>query len=249
MGNNVTNDTLSAWECVVNEWTDAGQTRKGLRAFGARSPHHRRHFSRTLHVPPFGPPRVAHPSVSHFVTIRLVAGLLLLDLGELLHAAVMSAVSKSGREEDLDDLSDVLFAEQVGAETQDVAMVVLARPAGGHFVVGEGGADASHFIGGDGHADAAAVHEDADLGLTAGDGPCGGGGKVGVIAGRRPVASEVRDLVPLLLEHRQQPAFGLKASMITCDRNLHSCLIGDNRPRLMELQTQLYKSRAKNRRS
>jgi len=147
---------------------------------------------------------------------------LLLDLAELLDAADVTAVAESGGEEDLDDVADLVFAEQVGAEAQDVAVVVLAGAAGGDLVVNECGADATDLVGRDGHADAAAVHEDARLAGPGGNRAGGGGGEVGVVAGPRPVAAEIGNVVPLLLEDGQQPPLRFVPTMIARDRKLHS---------------------------
>src|SRR5690242_7334609 len=68
---------------------------------------------------------------------------LLLDLAELLDAADVTAVAEGGGQEDLDDVADLVFAEQIGAEAQDVAVVVLAGAAGGDLVMDEGSADAA----------------------------------------------------------------------------------------------------------
>ena len=54
----------------------------------------------------------------------------LLQLADLIEAPGVAAVGEMGVEEDLDDLADLVFAEQVGAEAQDVAVVVLAAIGG-----------------------------------------------------------------------------------------------------------------------
>src|SRR3954467_1668606 len=75
------------------------------------------------------------------------AELVFFDLLQLLDPADVPGVAELGAEEDLDDLPDLLLAEQIGAEAQDVAVVVLARPAGGHLLVDQRRADAADFIG------------------------------------------------------------------------------------------------------
>jgi hypothetical protein len=70
---------------------------------------------------------------------------------------------KGRAQENRDDIADLLFADQVGAEAEHVAVIVLARPAGGELIVDERGAHAVDLVGSDAHADTAAVEEDADL--------------------------------------------------------------------------------------
>src|SRR5437660_3423869 len=79
---------------------------------------------------------------------------LLLDLHHLRHPRRVSAVLEGGGEEDLDDAADVLFPEQLGAEAEDVTVVMFTGAAGGDLIVDQGGADAVNLVGGDGHADA-----------------------------------------------------------------------------------------------
>ena len=43
-------------------------------------------------------------------------------------------VGDAGAQDDLYDLADLVFAEQIRAEAQDVAVVVLARPAAGDLL-------------------------------------------------------------------------------------------------------------------
>jgi len=46
--------------------------------------------------------------------------------------------------------------DDASAEGEDVGVVVFAGEARGHYVVGQGGANAGDFVGGDGNADAGA---------------------------------------------------------------------------------------------
>lgn len=147
--------------------------------------------------------------------------LLLLDLGHFLHASDVAALAEGGGEEDLGDLTDGFFTEKVGAEAEHVTVIVFARPAGGDFVVNQGSSNVVNLVGGDGHADAAAVHQDGDVGAAVGYGAGRRGSKVRVVAGGGALAAVIGDFVPLLLQHRQQPALGLESPVITGNRDFH----------------------------
>ena len=102
--------------------------------------------------------------------------------------AGVAAFAARGGQEDFDDLADLVFGEQVGAEAQDVAMIVFAGAVGGDLIVNQAGADVVHFVGGNGHTDAASVEEDADRSgaYTCGDGLVEAGiAKSGVVHGGR----------------------------------------------------------------
>ena len=71
--------------------------------------------------------------------------------------AGMSAFAAGGGHEDFHDFTDLVFAEEIGAEAQDVAVIVLAGAMSGDLIVNQTRADVFHFVGGDGHADAASV--------------------------------------------------------------------------------------------
>src|SRR6266496_2777087 len=87
---------------------------------------------------------------------------ILLYLHHLFHAFGMPARRPRRRQKNLHDMPDLIFAEQVGAEAEDIAMDFLARQTSGDLIVRQRGADALDLVGGDGHPDAGAVEEDAD---------------------------------------------------------------------------------------
>ena len=60
---------------------------------------------------------------------------MLFQLGDFFHAAIVPAIGEFGREKNFNDLAELIFAEQVSAQAQDVAMIVLAGAAGGDFIV------------------------------------------------------------------------------------------------------------------
>src|SRR5258706_11790716 len=159
-----------------------------------------------------------------FKSLCALAGfaLVLLDARHLLDTARVTAVAEGGTQENLDDLSDLIFTEQIGAEAENVAMIVFAGAPGRDFIMDQRGANPSDFICYYRHADPAAVEKDPHLVDARGH----------VLRHRQPIiriihtsatfASEILHLVPELFERRQQPALGLESSMIACDGNLHS---------------------------
>lgn len=141
------------------------------------------------------------------------------DLLKFFDAADMTAVTERCVQKDLDDLTNLVFAEQIGAEAKDVAVIVLPGTAGGDFVVDEGGADASQFVGDDRHADAASVEENADVKITAGDLLGDGDGVIGIVDGSGSFATEILNFVTEFGECRRQAFFGFEAAMIGGDGN------------------------------
>src|SRR5438045_4876123 len=107
----------------------------------------------------------------------------LLKLLELLHAPRMPSFAEWSRQKHADDLANFVFIQQIRAEAQDVAMIVLATEAGGDFVVRQRRPDAFDLVGGHRHADAAAVEEDAGFTLAPGHGLSGWDGEIGIIGG------------------------------------------------------------------
>ena len=78
----------------------------------------------------------------------------------------MPAFADGRLKENLDNLANLVFAHQVSAQTEHIAMVVLAASPGGDLLVNQRRPDAMNFVGHHRHADAAAVHEDADVALA-----------------------------------------------------------------------------------
>lgn len=142
-------------------------------------------------------------------------------LGELFDALAVAAVGEFGGEEDFHDAADLFFAEEVGAEAEDVAVIVLAGAAGGEFIVDEGGPDALHLVGGDGHTNAGAVHQDGDFVVVGGDRAGGGDGEVGVIARGGGFAAEILERVALAGEERDEASFGFVPAVVAGEGNSH----------------------------
>jgi hypothetical protein len=136
----------------------------------------------------------------------------------------VAGVAVGGAEEDLDDLADLVLAQEVRAEAQDVAVVVLAGPAGGHLVVHQRRPHPPHLVRRHRHADAAAVHQDGGVTAAVGDGAGRGGGVVGVVHRRRPVAAEIFQVVAEFFQERDQPPLGFVSTVIAGDGEFHGSL-------------------------
>ena len=62
--------------------------------------------------------------------------MVLLKLLEFLHAPGVATFAEGGGQEDTDDLADLVFVQQIRAQAQHVAVIVLAGKPGGDFIVG-----------------------------------------------------------------------------------------------------------------
>ena len=105
------------------------------------------------------------------------------DAADFLHPPHMAAPAETGLQKNLNDLADLIFAEQIGPKAQHIAVMVFARPPGRHFIVCKRRTDAFDLVGGNRHADSAAVHQDADVGFGGRYGSGDERRKVRVIAG------------------------------------------------------------------
>jgi hypothetical protein len=121
------------------------------------------------------------------------------EVVEFLDAAGMAAVAEGRGEERLGDFADFGVVQEIGAETENIAVIGFPGEASGDLIVSEGGADATDLIGGDGHADTAAVKENAGFAAALGDGEGEGNGVIGVIGtGQGGLAAKILyDVAPL----------------------------------------------------
>ena len=78
----------------------------------------------------------------------------------------MAAAEIGGGQESPHHFHGRFGSDDAAAEGQHVGVVVFAGEARGHYVMGEGGANARDFVGGDGNADAGASDRDAQIGLS-----------------------------------------------------------------------------------
>ncbi len=105
----------------------------------------------------------------------------------------------------------------IGADAEDVGVVVLS---GGSSVVGggdEGGADIGEPVGGDAHAYAAFAHEDTEVGFACCDAFADGLGEVGVIDAFGVVRAEVRDEEAGEVEVGEYGLFEVETAVIGAD--------------------------------
>src|SRR5258706_13017051 len=109
--------------------------------------------------------------------------MVLLKLLELLHAPSMPAFAKGSGQKDIDDLANLVFVEQIRAQAQHIAMIVLSRKPGGDFIVSESRANAADFVGRHRHADAAAIEENSRLAASVGHRLGRWNRKIGIIGG------------------------------------------------------------------
>ncbi len=77
-----------------------------------------------------------------------------LELGNFVQATLVAAAEIGGGQEGLHHFEGGFRGDDAPAEGEDVGIVVFAGEARGHYIVGEGGANAGDFVGGDGNADA-----------------------------------------------------------------------------------------------
>ena len=70
----------------------------------------------------------------------------------------------------------------MGAEAEDVGVVVLDGPVGGVRIVAAGGTDDGEFVGGDASANAGAAEEEVAVGAALGDGGTDGADGVEEVA-------------------------------------------------------------------
>ena len=141
-----------------------------------------------------------------------------LNLPELFDSANVPPIGKLRTEENLDDLPALIFAEQIDAQAQHIAMIVFASDPRGHLIVRQGGTNAKDLIGRDRHADAAAIQQDGRLGGAIDHRAGSGNGIVRIIHRSAAFTTKVHDLMPQLLEQRQKPTLSLISSMIACHR-------------------------------
>src|SRR3954454_15992339 len=146
---------------------------------------------------------------------------LLLHLGHLLESRDVALASvELRREEDRDELARDRRADDLGAEAEDVHVVVLDRLVGAVHVVADRGANAGELAGGNSGAGAGAADEDAALGLARLDPLAELARLVGIVdphLGR--VRAQIDRLVPPeRLEHRLAEC---DTAMVERDRTLH----------------------------
>src|ERR1700722_5963771 len=127
-----------------------------------------------------------------------------LELHQFFDATDMPSVAERRRQKNLDDVLDLPLAEQIRAEAENVAMIVLARPHRRHFIVYQRGPNAADFIRRHRHSDAAAVEKDAQIALSLSHRLSGGNRVVRVIHADRALAAEIHDLVAHLAQQRRQ---------------------------------------------
>jgi len=75
---------------------------------------------------------------------------------DFVEPALVAATEIDGGQEGLHHFHGSFGGDDASAEGEDVGVVVFAGEAGGHHIVGQGGANAGDFVGGDGNADAGA---------------------------------------------------------------------------------------------
>ena len=115
-------------------------------------------------------------------------------------AFVPVSAFKYGAQKGVDGLFDVVQRSTLGAETEDIRVVVEARHGGVFGVVHQGGADLREAVGRDAHADAAGADENTEIGFACDDLVADLRCKVRVVHGFRSEDSEIGHWKPLSRE-------------------------------------------------
>src|SRR3954468_8931748 len=102
-----------------------------------------------------------------FAGMRL--DLFALDLGDLVHAALVAPAGKGRVQELLDDGPSLGVIQKARADGEDVGVVMLARESSFFLIRNVGRADAGNFVRGDRHADAGTADEQSEIYLLRGD--------------------------------------------------------------------------------
>ena len=100
-------------------------------------------------------------------------------------AAGVAAAFEGGFDPGINDLFHETLADEVSREAQDVGVVVTAGELCGEFIVTDRCTNAFDLVGGDRHANTCAAHEDAQIGLIAGDEVADFVGTLGIVARAR----------------------------------------------------------------
>src|SRR4051812_15249591 len=135
--------------------------------------------------------------------------LVLFDLHDLGDAVRVPAFGVWRAEKDLDDLAYLPVAEKIAADAQDVAVIVLAGASRGDLIVHETGPHTVNLVRANRHSDAAAVEQDADLGLALYDAFCDRDSEIRIVTRVAIVAPEILDVVIQFFDYRQKLALRL----------------------------------------
>lgn len=144
-----------------------------------------------------------------------------LQLSDLFYSSLVSSRLGWGIQEDMHNPANLIFAQQIRSDADDIAVMMLPGASCGEFIMRQDGTDAGHLIRDDRHADAAAFQEDSDFALPDRDRVGRGGAVVGVIDIGASIAAKVGDFMPELGKHGLKSLFCFKPAMVAGQRNFH----------------------------
>lgn len=124
-------------------------------------------------------------------------------------------------EEGLDEFDGDGFADDPGADANDIHVIVFDALVGGVAVVADAGPDAGDFVGRHADADAAAADQDAAVRLSGDDGLADLAGEVGVVDGAVGVGPAVDDGVPRRDDEGGDFGLEREAAVITAEGDAH----------------------------
>jgi hypothetical protein len=109
----------------------------------------------------------------------------------------------------------------IGAEAQNVRVIVLARAGSGELVLDECGPDARDFIGGNAHTDARSADQDAPFISAAGNGMPNLSGDIRIVHRLIVVGAEIVVFEARLLQQVYYLRFEADATMVTAYGDAH----------------------------
>ncbi len=129
----------------------------------------------------------------------------------------MTAALETGRQECCEDLLGKTDADDPGAHTEHVGIVVRTRKPCREQVVAQCGAHAVHLVGGQLLALSTAPDDNADLRMAVAYRTADRGAELGIVAALRAIRSKVRHVVVIGSEHGDEVLFQLVPGMIRAD--------------------------------
>ena len=136
-------------------------------------------------------------------------------------AAVFLGGQRIGVHPGLDDFHGDGRADDLAAEAEDVAVVMLAGEGGTERILADDGEDAAQLVGDHRAAVADAVDKDAAVTFALGYRQGRRIDEVRQVAGLFVVRAEILDLMAFALKIRLDLVFEFRAGMVICHCNLH----------------------------
>ena len=116
----------------------------------------------------------------------------------------MPPVRECRLQEDLHDLGNLRFAQQIRPQAQHIAMRSLARLSRRHFIMRQRRSNTLNLVGDNRHANAAAIQQNGDIVFPARNRARSRRRVVGIITRHRRLAADVGHLVPGFCQLREQ---------------------------------------------